>query len=221
MLGNSLYITGAATGPTTAFVSSRIDINLVANAAVDITLRIGMPQLEQGAFATSVIPTSGTAVTRAADVEKMEFANFSSWYHQDEGTLFAEFGPYGNGGASRNPGILQIDDATTNNLARMFAGSSVSPVFGVIASGVSQTYLSFGDIASNSVSKIAAAYKTNDFSRSYNGNSAITDSSGTLPVVSRMLIGTGTGGINDLNGHIRRLAFYPAALPSYVQALTA
>ena len=179
-------------------------------------------QLEAGSFPTSYIPTTTAAVTRAADVAKMEGANFSSWYRQDEGTLFAEFGPYGNGGASRNPGILQIDDATTNNLARMFAGSSVSPVFGVTASGVSQTYLSFGDIASNSVSKIAAAYKTNDFSRSYNGNSAITDSSGTIPVVSRMLIGTGTGGVNDLNGHIRRIAYFPRRLSNAeLQRITA
>jgi hypothetical protein len=39
-----------------------------AGVAIDITLRIGMPQLEQGAFATSVIPTTTATVTRATDV---------------------------------------------------------------------------------------------------------------------------------------------------------
>ena len=55
-------------GSTTAFVQSRFDINLIPGAAVDITVRIGLPQLEQGSFASSPIKTAGATVTRAADI---------------------------------------------------------------------------------------------------------------------------------------------------------
>jgi hypothetical protein len=47
-------------------------------------------QIEQGAFATSVIPTTTTALTRNADVASMTGTNFSSWYNAAEGTLYYE-----------------------------------------------------------------------------------------------------------------------------------
>ena len=47
-------------------------------------------QLEQGSFPTSYIKTSGASATRSADNASITGENFSSWYRQDEGSLYSE-----------------------------------------------------------------------------------------------------------------------------------
>jgi hypothetical protein len=53
---------------TTAFTNHQLAFTWSNGVAIDITLRIYQPQLEQGAFVTSAIPTYGVALTRAADI---------------------------------------------------------------------------------------------------------------------------------------------------------
>jgi len=55
-------------GPSTARVGGYFGFAVTTGAAVNITLRIGLPQLVQGALATSPIKTTGAVVTRAADI---------------------------------------------------------------------------------------------------------------------------------------------------------
>jgi hypothetical protein len=54
------------TSALTAFESGTLRFGFNSGVAIDITLRIGMPQMERGAFVTPVIATSGTAVTRTS-----------------------------------------------------------------------------------------------------------------------------------------------------------
>jgi hypothetical protein len=51
-----------------AFARQRFILSIPAQVFVDFTFRIGLPQLEQGAFVTSPIGTITTAVTRPADL---------------------------------------------------------------------------------------------------------------------------------------------------------
>lgn len=61
-------VSGSISDSSTAYLLPQVLIVYSAGAPLDFTLRIGLPQLEQGATATSPIRTTGAAVTRSADV---------------------------------------------------------------------------------------------------------------------------------------------------------
>ena len=71
-------------------------------------------QMEAGSFPTSYIPTSGSTVTRAADLTKIIGTNFTDFYNQTEGSTVFEaktfkgvpgnvyYGEIGRGSNNRN-----------------------------------------------------------------------------------------------------------------------
>jgi len=61
-------LTRLYTNASTLFSVNYISIAYTSGQALDVTLRIGLPQLEQGSGASSPIKTSSAAVARAADV---------------------------------------------------------------------------------------------------------------------------------------------------------
>jgi hypothetical protein len=95
-------------------------------------------------------------------------------------------------------------------------------VFNVNVGGVNQAFLNVGTVNPNAITSIAGAYALNNFAKSVNGLAPDTDASGTVPVVNRMLIGSGTAGVNYLSGYIRSITFYPQRLTNaQLQELTA
>ena len=215
---------------TTAFVQPAFYFNTTAASgqAIDITLRIGLPQLELGAFATSVIPTTTTAVTRAADVAVIQGANFSNWYNQSEGTLFAEFDVVGYALSGAFPTTTAFSDGTNNNrmlLANANTGGNLYSFYEISTGGVTQVGLygatgaSFG---AGTPRKVTGTYMDNNFAFTTQGVSVQTDSLGTVPPANRLNLGVNAvGNGNYLNGHIARIAYYPTRQPDpTLQAIT-
>ncbi len=215
-------LTGTLSSATTARVNGGMYLAIADGAAIDITLRIGLPQLELGGFATSAIPTTTAAVTRAADIAVMTGANFSSWYNASEGTFVASFeaspNTYTTYLAASNGTVAQnsvhIDNDIGGNMrAAYYSGSS------------NVALLSLGAIgALNAVNKVATAYRVNDFAASRNGAAAVTDTAGAVPSgVDRLNIGADPSGaaVNVSNTHIRTITYYPSRLSNtQLQALS-
>jgi hypothetical protein len=213
------------TGASTAFVNSGIRINFISGAVIDFTLRIGLPQLELGAFATSVIPTTNAAATRNADVASMTGTNFSSWYRADEGTMYGEVSSAAITVAGTSRRIANMNDGTESNRITIgWAGAGGVAAAFVTVSGAAQAAFSSPSGAYAFPTKVILAYKVNDFDASVNGTAFADDTSGTVPVVDRMTIGdvvTGGSGPQNINGTIRKIAFWPVRLENaQLQALT-
>jgi hypothetical protein len=178
-------------------------------------------QIEAGAFPTSYIPTTTTALTRNADVASMTETNFSSWFNASEGTVYAEGL---SNSSSISATILAISDGSNNNRYQLGTGAS-NTVWNpfVVTSGTTVALLTQSvSFPPQTNAKIIMAYKTNDFSATTAGTSVTTDTSGNLPVVDRLLLGSSGSGTISWNSHIRRIAFYPQRLANaQLQALTA
>lgn len=168
---------------------------------------------EVGAFATSYIPTAGFALSRAADNASMTGANFSSWYNQAEGSFFAVYKggretPVGGYGRILAAGI-------THFISSNGATGSVASWNGSITTSL----YSVGDMW-NTGGKAGISYSITSTILSANGVSTTNTTLPTWSTKSPIEIYIG-GPIYYLNGHIRKLTYYPKALTAVeLQGLT-
>jgi hypothetical protein len=190
----------------TAYIRPYIAMGLSTGVAIDITLRIGLPQLELGAFATSVIPTTTTALTRSADVALVN--TLSPWFNATEGTLFAESSVNYTVPATFFPLAASLNDNSSNNRIEVGYLTTVVAGFEVSVGGVFQAGLYPSTVAQ--VRRTAGAYAANDFAVSLNGSAPTTDTSGSIPSVTRLALGTRTSGGTVI--HLRRITYYPRRL---------
>lgn len=174
-------------------------------------------QLEQGAFATSYIPTTSAQVTRNADQASMTGTNFSSWYNASAGTLYVDFDLLAS---VNNLGIYSINltSSALNNRMDFRTSGANNTAAGVALNSASVTFLSVIGINQ----KLISAYAVTDSAATKNGLAVTSYSLATMPTVDRLLIGQLDTGSNQLNGHIRTIRYYSQRLSNTtLQSLTA
>ena len=178
-------------------------------------------QLEAGSFPTSYIPTEGSTVTRAADVASITGSNFSSWYRQEEGTVFASTVLSVPKKSTTFSAAGSFNDGTINNRMLAVVNSSASDNFyGMFAASAGTTQANANTAIADSVTNanLAIAYKVDSIGYSVDGQNAVVDTSASIPTVDRLEIGNA---ISRLNGTIRRLTYWPQRLPdSTLQTIT-
>lgn len=175
-------------------------------------LRIGLPQLEQGARASSPILTSGSPATRAADL-----VSFASTQGQrlDQGTwlIDAEEGP---GPVSSNARYLAMF-LTGSDHVNIYRSVNNLVTFFVMHNGAGQAALSAGNsVAEGQIFRAACAYAQNDFAARYVGlgSQPNADTAGSLPQGAfQTYVGNFNGG-QQCDGYIRRLAYWPTRVPN-------
>lgn len=178
-------------------------------------------QIEAGAFPTSYIPTVASTVTRAGDVAVMTGTAFSNWFNASEGTIVSETAIYST--AARNSAAYDINDTTGNNRIIYRTITTTSTDQNVIRSGGALiASLVSGVAVTTSPRKAAVAYRASDFALVVNGSTPTAQLSGAVPVsVTQMQLGLAVGPSEWINGHLRRITYYPTRLTdAQLQALT-
>lgn len=204
--------TATTTGTTTGAISPDIAFTLPTGAAVDFTIRIGLPQAERGGFSTMPIKTSSGTATRAAERAEILGTKFSDWYNTNSGTFYVE----AEGETSASPVYFQFDNGVTNtpalvvqkisNVARFFVNDGSTNVVDITAEAppTGNVQSCVGTIAKydytfvvNTGSNVAGQTRidTNDLIGAY-----------TIMRFGNSLAGTSA---ECLNGHLKSFKYWP------------
>jgi hypothetical protein len=164
-------------------------------------------QVETGSFPTSYIPTTSSTVTRAADVASIEGTNFSSWYNQSEGTMFAEAksvdgvnGVFSVGSTTDPIGGLNYD---YNGFNGQWQGGVMDGTF----NPVDGSFHKFALTATTTSNTLFTDGNQQDTAVATSSNVGVN-----LIVGNRSLYGGIMSSTHYLNGHISRLTYYPYRL---------
>jgi hypothetical protein len=210
--------TFTAVGGTVAFLAPFVKITTGTSGAVDITLRVGAPQVELGANATSVVlpPVSSPAAsTRARDITTitdLTDINFSA----TEGSMVVEF-ICPELGTTRIPTVISINSGSTANRIniRVLDNESDNLQFVVTSGGVTQAAVTGPlPMVAGSTYRAAISWEENSFKLAVNGIGYIEDTLGTVPTgLTQLELGIEAGGsTTHLNSHIRQVIYFPTQL---------
>jgi hypothetical protein len=205
---------------TTAFVSPYIVITPGTGKTVDFTLRISVPQMELGAFATSPIITTGAAGTRGVDDA------FVSGLTINSATMtFAAEAEFLLQTTNADTALGTVTDTASagQSLLAAWRATNGEAYFQTRNAGLG-TAISYGSTAKSGARLLRMATALNGTAATGAIDNVLVAPATivTPPGLTRLNIGTGFTAARPANAYIRRLRILPtAATNAQLQALTA
>ncbi len=212
----STTVAAPAAVPINIFISQGGATNYLGDGTSGIY--IFGAQLEAGDSPSSYIPTLAAPVTRAADLAHVPAG---SWLQAGEGTLFCEYVPHG---VTVNAVCANLGTTSAVGRVMLWLRASDQKASAWVVNDAAATEFSSvvgPAFAPGQTIKQAIAYKANDFQFSAAGVLGPGDMSGSLPTIDRLTLGARGVSTDHLQGHIRRIRYYPRRLSeSELVALT-
>ena len=206
-LSNGWYRIGLT---RTATLDGTIEYGLTIDDSNSVGVYVWGIQLELGSFATSYIPTSGSTVTRSADIAQITGTNFTDFYNQSESTIYFEssISPLTN---SKYFTFYGYDSGGTELIESASESVPGANIFtysdSTVHSNISVTNASFTTL------KYAAGIEQNNVNLAVNGTLGTTNTSAIQPdALSKLIIGNYSSGNYYINTTIKRLTYYPERL---------
>ena len=179
-------------------------------------------QIEQGSYATSYIPTQGSAVTRLADT--CDNGANEQVINSTEGVLYFEGSAIANDGTFKRISVGTSDNLFANSIQLRYNTADNSMAYQFRVGNVYQADITT-TINSTNINKIACVWKTNRFEIWINGIKKAEDTSGSVPpsnTFNSLFFGkTSIGLAEAFKGNTKDLRVYNTALTDQeLQALT-
>lgn len=177
------------------------------------TVYVWGAQLEAGAFPTSYIPTTTTALTRNADVATMTGTNFSSWFNASEGTFVVQAQKSFNR-ATSFPRILAVNNSSISGNSMSILWKEPNNVISgyVLNGGTLQADLGSSVVTQTAINKTAFGYKNSSFVSATNGLTAYPNGSGTVPTVDNLIFMCSSANTDVNSGWISKMFYYSQRL---------
>ena len=194
-----ISFTAEITGATTDRVRlPRFYCTVPDTETIDFTLRIWVPQIEKGAFASSPILTEGSAAARAADV--VSFANLD--WMGSEGTFLIDF--------DTSPNWLAGDQFLLTEHTNNRWGYNNASSLALSAWDGTNSHL-VGYLSGDTSYKVALAYDATG-TRSSTDGAAISSDNVVLTQPASLYLGCFLDGSRQWNAPIRSLTYWPEIL---------
>ena len=204
--GNNIYRVSVSATSSTNLTANGI-LKAASNSTKGFT--ISAFQIEQGSYATSYIPTSGSTVQRAA--ETANGSGNSEVFNDSEGVLFADISALADDNTFR---LITLSDGTTSNRLSLGYRSTSNAIYCEIRNAnVTQAFLitTINDIKTKS--KVSLKYKENDFAMWVNGFEVSTDTSGITPInLSKINFDSGQQNGSYFYGNTKEIGYYDTIL---------
>ena len=172
-------------------------------------------QVEEGAFPTSYIPTSGSAVTRVVDSAVATLSDF--YYRQKNGSMVVEFTSKYDESVALFKRVCEIGNTNTsfNRIVAYVKTDETRASSQVWDNNVFQAGATLTTSLSNGTgvySKAALVWETNNAHAAFDGDLvggvdtsvSLTQTRDTLGIMRSL-----TGTANTLTGHIKSIQYYP------------
>lgn len=167
-------------------------------------------QLEAGAFATSYIPTIGSAATRAGD--NVRLTSGTGWRAEDVGSLYVSAGQGGVNAASSNPRVIGANGSAAT-LQHLSGGAGTFNGASALLTANATT-----DAAHK---KLAVGWSAAGRSIVLNGGTLVTDANIAVDELP-WHVGSNNGVLDFFDGYIKEIAYWTSRLAdAALQALTA
>jgi hypothetical protein len=219
-----LTATRALNNASTVSVQPRFNFNINASTTYSIDVEVAIPQLEQAAFATSPIVTTGASATRGPDGTALRHGMSAT-----DGTLFIRYRPLASSVQSPRRYLFNVIDSGNNRFSLRLADAAGNQPLFAYGTGAAVGMLSAAaDQTIGATNKVAIAWSSTAATGqalSLNGALVKDTSAGAAPDfttnVMAFLANVDGAGNNAGSVVIERIVYYPRRLTdAELQALT-